>query len=87
MPMGVFTKILSSLRKARAEGYQFTPIMMIFDIKVDLRRKTRPVIRGSVVDYYGNKVYASTMKLVSDRILITVAAENYLELMMGDIEN
>ena len=50
MSMIVFRKFLSSLRKAREKGYQFAPLQMIFDVKVDLRRKTRLVIGGHVVN-------------------------------------
>ena len=50
MSMHVFRKLPSSLRKAREKGYQFAPLQMIFDVKVDLRRKTRLVIGSHVVD-------------------------------------
>ena len=33
--MKVFKKLPSSLRKAREEGFQFAPIRIIFDVKVD----------------------------------------------------
>ena len=77
----------SSLRKARGRGFQFAPLRMIFDVKVDLRRKARLVIGGHVVDSSGNEVYASTMKSVSARVLITIAAANDLDAMVGDIGN
>ena len=48
---------------------------MIFDVKVDLRREYRLFIEGHVVDLYGHEVYAITMKSVSARILMTIAAE------------
>ena len=83
----MFNKFLSSLHKARAKGFQFAPLSMIFDIKVDLRRKDRLVIGGHVVDSTGHEVYASTMKSVSARILMTIAAANNLEVMTGDIGN
>ena len=41
------------------------PLQMIFDVKVDLRRKFRLVIGGHVVDSYKQEVYESTMKSVS----------------------
>ena len=74
MSMKVFKKLLYSLRKARAKGFQFAPLRMIFDVKVDLRKKARLVIGGHVVDSSGHKVYESTMKSVSYRILMTIAA-------------
>ena len=60
---------------------------MIFDVKVDLRRKARLVIGGHVVDSTGHEVYASTMKSVSARVLMTIAAANDLDVMVGDIGN
>ena len=85
--MEVFKKFPSSLRKARAKGFQFAPLMKIFDVKVDLRRKARLVIGGHVVNSNRHKVYASTMKSVSARILMTIAAAKDLEVMTGDIGN
>ena len=55
MSMKLFKKILSSLRKAREKGFQFAPLRIIFDIKVDLRRKSRLVIGGHVVDSSGQE--------------------------------
>ena len=49
---------------------------MIFDVKVDLRRKSRLVIGGQVVDSSGNEVYARSMELVSASILIMITAAN-----------
>ena len=60
---------------------------MIFDIKVDLRRNARLVIRGHVVNSSDHEVYASTMKSVSDRILMKIASANDLDVMAGDIGN
>ena len=62
MYMKVFRKLPSSLRKARAKVLQFVPLWMIFDVKVDLRRKSRLVIGGHVVDSSGHEVYTGTMK-------------------------
>ena len=41
MSMKVFMELLSSLYKAGAKGFQFAPLRIIFDVKVDLRRKER----------------------------------------------
>ena len=78
MPMSVFRKIPLSLRKSRVEEYQFAPLRIIFDIKLDLRRKSRFVIGIHVVDSSGHKVYKSTMESVSSIILMTIAAANKL---------
>ena len=87
MSMKVFRELPSSLRKARAEGFQFALLRMIYDIKVDLRRKARLVIGVHVVGSSGHKVYASITKSVSDRILMKIAAANNLDVMTGDIGN
>ena len=87
MSIRVFKKLPSSLQKAREKGYQFAPLRMIFDGIVELRIKARLVIGEHVVNSSGNKVYASTMKLVSSRILMTIDAANGLEVMTGYIGN
>ena len=76
MSMKLFRKLPSLIRKARAKGFQFVPLRMLFDVKVDLRRNSRIVIGGHIVDSSGHVVYASTMKSVSVRILMTIAAAN-----------
>ena len=87
MSMKVFMKLPSSLCKAREKGSQFAPLWMIFDVKVDLKRKARLVIGGQVVNSSGHKVYASTTKSFSSMILMKIAAENNLYVMTGDIGN
>ena len=85
--MNVFKKFPTYLRKSRGGGFQFAPLRMIFDVKVDLRRKYRLFIGGHVVDSTGHEVYASTMKSVSAIVLMTIAAANDLEVMVGDTGN
>ena len=87
MSMKVFKKLLSSLRKARAKGFQFSPLRIIFDLKVDLRRKARLVIGVHVVDSSGQEIYAITMKSISASILMKIATVNNLDVMTGDIGN
>ena len=48
--MSVFKKLPLSLRKARAKVYQFAPLHMIFDVKVDLRRKSRLVLGSDFLE-------------------------------------
>ena len=60
---------------------------MIFDDKVDLKRKSRLVIGGHIVDSYGHEVYVFTMKYFSARILMTITAAKKKEVMTGDIGN
>ena len=85
--ISLFKMLLSSTLKSRAERYQFAPLQMIFYIKLDLRGKSRLVIGGHVVDLSGHEVYAITMKYVSPEILMTIASENDLEVITGDIGN
>ena len=87
MSMKVLRKIPSSLPKSSAEGFQFALLRMIFDVKVDLRRKARLAIGSHVVGSSRHKVYASTTKSVSDRILMTIDSANDLDVMAGDIGN
>ena len=87
MFMELFRKLPLLLRKAREKGFQFAPLRMIFDVKVDLRRKARLVIEGRAVDSSGHKVYASTMNFVSARILLKINAASNLDVMTGDIGN
>ena len=87
MSMKVLRKLPSSLQNYRAKGYQFAPLLMIFDVKVDLRRKFRLVIGGHVVKSSGHEVYASTVNPVSSRILMKISAANNLYVIKGDINN
>ena len=57
--MKVFRKILSSLRRSRAEGFQFVPLRMISDVKVYHRRKSRLVIGGRVVHPTRHEVHVT----------------------------
>ena len=63
------------------------PLLVIFDVNIDLSRKVRLGIWGQIFDSFRNEVYAITMELLSDRILLTTSAENGLEVIMGDIGN
>ena len=85
--MNFFKKFPSSLRKARGKGFQFAPLRMIFDVKVGIRIKARLVIGGHVVNSTGHEVYASTIKSVSSRFLMTIADANDLDVMVGGIRN
>ena len=87
MSMNLFKKFPSYLRKAKGKGFQFAPLRIIFDVKLDLRRKARLVIVGHIVNSTGHEVYASTMKSISSRVLMTISAANNLDVIVGDIEN
>ena len=85
MYMKVFKKLLLSLWKVSSKGYQFIPLRIVFDCRVDLRRKYRLVIGGHGINFSGHGVYASTTKSVSSRILKKIT--NNLNVMTGDISN
>ena len=87
MSMELIKKFPLSLRKTRAKGFQFAPLKMIFDVKVDLRRKARLVIGRHFINSPGHEVYESKIKSVLARILTIIAAANNLEVMTGDIGN
>ena len=87
MSVSVFKKLSSSSHKSRTKGYQFAPLLMIFGVKVDLRRKVTLVIGVHIVHSYRQDVYESTMKSVSSRILMLITASNNLEVITGDIGN
>ena len=54
MSTSVFRDILYSWSKERSWGNQLSPLHMIFDVKVDLRRKARLVIGGNFVNSNGH---------------------------------
>ncbi len=50
-------------------GYQEAPLCMIFDIKPDLRRKSRLVLGGHLVDASGHISYSSVVRMEGIRLL------------------
>ncbi|MGH7955315.1 MAG: reverse transcriptase domain-containing protein, partial [Gloeomargaritales cyanobacterium] len=70
------------------EEYQYAPLRLIFTIKKeDLRHKARLVIGGHVIDATMYNSYASIVQAMSLRLLLTVAADNELDIVTGDIGN
>jgi hypothetical protein len=68
-------------------GYQFAKLRMIFDVKHDLRRKSRLVIGGHRVDASGHTVYSSVVQLSSVRLLNVIAKAQGLRCIAGDFGN
>lgn len=68
-------------------GYQKAPLRTIYDIKHDLRRKTRIVIGGHKVDATGLSRYSSVVQLASIRLLNIIAKSQNLQCLAGDIGN
>ena len=70
------------------DGWKYTPIHMIFNVKQqDLRHKARLVVSGHVVDSTDHTTYSSAVKHVSVRIIILISVNNGLGLMAEDIAN
>ena len=68
--------------------YQYAPLRLIFDIKQeDFRRKARLVAGGHVVDASMYESYSSTVQTRTIRILETVAINENMSMVTGDIGN
>jgi hypothetical protein len=68
--------------------YQDIRCHMIFDVKMDdFRRNARFVANGHITDTPHAMTYASVVSRESVRIALTLAALNYLDVKMADIEN
>ena len=93
------TKEMSALTKAGVwdfrpanfrldKSYQFAPLTLIFDVKQeDLRRKARLVAGGHVVDSSMYESYSSVVQTRTIRILETIAMNEGLKFVTGDISN
>lgn len=68
-------------------GWQETTLHMVFDIKHDLRRKSRLVAGGHLVDLIDTPVYSSTVKSISVQLLHVIAHKANLKQLCGDIGN
>ena len=70
------------------KDFQYTPLTMIFDVKQeDLRRKARLVAGGHVVESSMHESYSSVVQQRSIRLLETVALNEGLSFVTGDIGN
>ena len=69
------------------QDYQKTKLMMVFDVKNDLRRKARLVAQGQLVDILDHVIYSSTCKHISIRLLTVIAQKSNLKILCGDIGN
>jgi hypothetical protein len=74
--------------EAISPTYQSIRCHMIFDVKMeDFRCKARFVADGHTTDVPHVMTYAFGVSRESARIALTLTAMNYLDVMMGDIEN
>ncbi len=55
------------------EGYQWTRVHMIFDVKKDLRRKARLVAGAHLLELFDTEVYSSMMKGISVKPIHVIA--------------
>jgi hypothetical protein len=68
--------------------YQGIRCHIIFDVKMeDFRRKARFVAGGYITNTPHAMTYASVVSRASVRVALTLAALNYLDVKMADIEN
>jgi hypothetical protein len=68
-------------------GYKKIPLRMIFDVKMDVTRKTRLVAGGHVTEVLSNLTYSSVVSCDSVRIIFLLAALNDLDILAADIGN
>ena len=62
-------------------------LRMIFEVKMDFRRKARYVANGAKTANLTTSKYAGVMSRESARIALTLAALNGLNIMSADIQN
>ena len=68
--------------------YQYAPLRIIFDVKQeDLRRKARMVAGGHVVNSTMHQSYSSVVHTRTVRLLQTIAMNEDLNMLVGDIGN
>ena len=56
-----------------AEEYQKTTLMMIINVKQDLRRKCRLVAGGHLIDTLDHDIYSTTVKSIIVKLLQVIA--------------
>jgi len=66
--------------------YQKAPLLVVFDIKSNLRRKTRIVVGGHKVDSANFDSYAPVASLKSFRIISTLAHKKHFDVLPSDVE-
>jgi hypothetical protein len=67
--------------------YQKTTLVMIFEVKYDLRHKARLVAGGHLIDILDNSGYSSCVKNISVRLLHLIADQHKLTQLCGDVGN
>jgi hypothetical protein len=86
--LDVFEYKSPSYTCSKSDGWQYTPMHMMFDIKQQyLRHKARLLCGGHMIDSLGHATYSSTIKDISVRLLMIIATQNSLDMMVGNIGN
>ena len=86
--MGCFEYHSPNHNFSKAEGWQFAPLQMIFDVKSeDHRKKARLVCGGHVVDSSNVEKYSSVTDGISIKLLFLIAAQKGLSIATGDVSN
>ena len=68
------------------KSYQWAPLMWVFDIKKeDKRRKARLVVGSHVIDASSLPTYSSVIQNLSIYLLLLIAKANNLYVATGDI--
>ena len=70
-----------------AKEYQKTTLMMIMNVKQDLRHKCRLVAGGHLIDALDHDIYSTTIKSFSVKLLQVIAHKANLEILCGYIGN
>lgn len=69
------------------EGYRKIPYHMVFDVKFDLRRKSRLVAGGNHTDNPKEDIYSGVVGMETIRLGFTLAAMNGLNCCAADVGN
>ena len=70
-----------------AKEYQKTTLMMIMNLKQDLRHKCRLVAGGHLIDTIDHYIYSTTVKSISVKLIKVIAYKSNLEILCGNIGN
>eukprot|EP00957_Ditylum_brightwellii_P188406 14342877-Ditylum_brightwellii.AAC.1 len=81
--LGLFQYHGAKTRFHQNDGWQYAPIHMIFDIKHDPHRKARFVVGGYITASFELTPYSSTIKDISVRLMMLVAAKYGLGMIWG----
>ena len=70
---------------SHTKEYQKTTIMMIMNVKQDLRHKCRLVAGGHLINALDHDIYSTTVNSISVKLLQVIAHKANLEILCVDI--